>query len=119
YLAKHSPAIDSGDSWNAPRSDIDGRPTPLNDPATTPNTGSPEYFPASNSGNLFTATGTAQNFHTNGSYFIVNLPFTFNFYGVNYTSVIVGNTGLIRLGTVPDVLLYDGLNSFFKFASST
>src|SRR5206468_2614758 len=37
----------------------------------------------------------------------------------NYTSVIVGSTGLIRLGSVPDVLLYDGLNSTAKFTGSS
>ena len=117
YLRKTSPAIDSGDSWNGARSDIEGAPSPADDPTTTPNTGSPEYFPVSTGGSAFAATGTAQNFRTTASYFTLNLPFTFRFYGVDYTSVGVGNTGLIRIGGLHE-LLYDGVNATDKLTNS-
>jgi hypothetical protein len=116
YLAKNSPAIDSGDSWNAPRADLDGRTTPTDDPATT-NTGLNEYFPAGTGNGQFTATGTAQSFRTNGSFFTAVLPFPFTFYGVSYNTITVGNTGLIRLGPTPNQgeLVNDGVNSTSRF----
>ena len=46
YLSGGSPAIDRGDSWSAPHTDIDSAPCKcLDDPGTT-NQGSPDYFPS-------------------------------------------------------------------------
>lgn len=117
YLRKSSPAIDSGDTWNGAHSDIEGAPSPTDD-SGTPNTGSPEYAPATTGSSAFAATGAAQNFRTNASYFTVNLPFTFRFYGVDYTSLGVGNTGLIRMGAV-NPILYDGDTSADKLVNSS
>jgi Ca2+-binding RTX toxin-like protein len=100
YLAPNSPAIDHGHSWLAPATDLTGAPAPSNDPGT-PNAGSDEYS-ATSLASTFAATGTGQNFKTvvgNGPRNIA-LPFSFPFYGVNYTSVNVGVNGTVRLGSL-------------------
>ena len=54
-----SPAINRGNSWTAPATDLLGQPQ--HDDPGTPNTGSPDYSAAVQSSSLFTAGGTAQN----------------------------------------------------------
>ena len=51
------------------------------------------------SSSLFTTGGTAQNWNagSTGSW-TLNLPFTFSYYGANYTSVYVGASGLLQFG---------------------
>ena len=103
YLSAGSPAIDSGYSWSGDSTDIEG--IPHTDDPGTPNTGSPDYVPAVQSSSLFTSGGTAQNWNvgSGGTYWTLSLPFTFSFYGVNYTSVNVGSNGMLMLGSTSAV----------------
>ena len=96
YLSAGSPAIDAGYSWSGYSTDIDG--VSRTDDPGTPNTGSSDYAPAIQSSSLFTTGGTAQNWRggTSGAW-TLSLPFTFSFYGANYTSVTVNATGFLQL----------------------
>ncbi len=94
YLSASSPAIDSGYSWSGTSTDIEG--VSRTDDPGTPNTGSPDYSPAIQSSSLFTAGGTAQNWNSGtGGEWTLSLPFTFSFYGVNYSSVTVSASGFL------------------------
>src|SRR6185503_11455326 len=77
--------------------DIEGV-TRVDDPGTA-NTGSSEYSPAVQSSSLFTSGGTAQNWRAGRTAsWSLTLPFTFSFYGVNFTSVNVGASGVLQFG---------------------
>ena len=94
-LAAGSPAIDRGDSWNAPLTDILGFPRQA-DPGT-PNQGSPDYFPAAASPQpVFPSGGTALNFGTNNFSYSYTLPFSFSFYGQSYTTVSLSTDGFLQ-----------------------
>jgi hypothetical protein len=97
YLAKNSPAIDHGASWVGPATDIEGLGR-KDDPGTA-NNGSPDYFQAVQSSSLFTATGAAQHFNGDNTYYNLNLPFAFPFYGASHTTVEVSTEGFLELDT--------------------
>jgi uncharacterized repeat protein (TIGR01451 family) len=88
YLAANSPAIDSGYPW-AVRNDQEG--FPRRDDPGTPNTGSPDYFPTVLGSSQLAATGT--KFFG----FFVTLPFAFPFYGGSFTSIEVGQSGILLI----------------------
>jgi hypothetical protein len=93
-LGAHSPAIDAGNAWAAPPTDLLGNPR-VDDPGTT-NTGSPDYTEVKLSGNGFGSTGVAQGWHSSGNSWTLTLPFAFSFYGVSYTSVQVSSEGFLQ-----------------------
>jgi hypothetical protein len=95
YLKKLSPAIDRGDAWNAPTTDIIG--ANRFDDIGTPNLGSPDYAESNLGSSLFTDMGTAQGWRSNGTYWTLAFPtgFSFPFYGDNYTSVYVSTEGYL------------------------
>jgi autotransporter-associated beta strand protein/parallel beta-helix repeat protein len=95
YLAKNSPAIDAADPWSAPPVDIVGSPR-RHDPGVT-QTG-PDYQETNLGSSSFNASGgTAQNFHTDNTYFNLSLPFAFPFYDATYRSVSVSTEGMLVL----------------------
>ena len=94
-LSAGSPAIDVGNSWSAPLTDIQG--FPRQDDPGTPNQGSLEYFPAAASPQpAFPSGGTAQNRRSANYYFNYTLPFAFTFYGQTYASVYVSTNGYLQ-----------------------
>jgi parallel beta-helix repeat protein len=97
-LRANSPAIDRGDTWNTSAADKEGQPR--KDDTGTTNAGRPRHVEASLGSNLFSATGTAQNWRANDSVFTLNFAggFTFPFYGTTYTSVFVSTNGLLQFG---------------------
>ncbi|MGA2254402.1 MAG: right-handed parallel beta-helix repeat-containing protein, partial [Thermoguttaceae bacterium] len=95
YLSAGSPAIDRGDSWTAPLTDIQGF-TRQDDPGT-PNQGSPDYFPAAASPQpAFPSGGTLLSFGTNNFSYAYTLPFSFSFYGQTYTKVYLASDGFLQ-----------------------
>jgi parallel beta-helix repeat protein len=95
-LAGGSPAIDRGQSFLAPMTDIAGNPR-VDDPGT-PNLGG-DYYAESNLGvSLFTATGTATGWRSNNTYWNYTLPFAFDHFGTTYTDVWVSTEGLLQFG---------------------
>ena len=56
------------------------------------------YAETPGSGNLFYTSGggIAQNWHGDDTYFSYTLPFTFSFFGTNYTSVQVSTNGFLQ-----------------------
>lgn len=94
YLSQHSPAIDAGNSWAAPATDMTGHRR-SDDPGTQ-NTGSNDYFEKNLSGNQFTAGGTAKGWHGQSTYWNLTLPFAFAFYDGSYTSVAVSSSGFLQ-----------------------
>jgi parallel beta-helix repeat protein len=112
-LAAGSPAIDHGDSWLAPVTDITG--SPHHDDPGTPNQGSPDYFESDTGSSQFAVTGTSLGLHgqddataNEGGVAYVALPFAFPFYGHTYTNLYVGVDGLLTFG---NTLIDDGANS--------
>ena len=93
-LSRGSQAIDRGDAWAAPATDYFGNPR-VDDPGS-PNLGSRDYAESNLGSNSFQATGTAQNWRSSGTYWTLNLPFAFTFYGVSYTSVQVSSSGFLQ-----------------------
>jgi hypothetical protein len=86
-----------GNSWSAWHSDIEGS-TRFDDPGTA-NTGSSDYKESNLGSSSFVAGGTAQNWRYSGStYWSLNLPFAFPFYGSSYSSVYVSSQGLLEFG---------------------
>ncbi len=93
YRVKRSVAIDRGDVWSAPPTDIEGF-TRRDDPGT-PNQGAPDYIETSQASSLFTTSGTAKNWRSDSTYFQLALPFTFPFYESTYTSLYVSTEGFL------------------------
>lgn len=95
-LAKLSPAIDRGDSWNTPH--IDALGAPRTDDPGTPNTGTPDYFetPAASSVYQFRVIGTAQGWQADDQAWSLALPFAFPFYDASYTNVLVSSNGFLQ-----------------------
>jgi parallel beta-helix repeat protein len=94
-LAAHSPAIDAANAWAAPATDILGNAR-VDDPGSA-NTGSPDYAEAVLTSQGFATVGTAQSWKGNNTYWTLNLPFAFPFYGVAYSSVRVSSEGFLQL----------------------
>ncbi|HSZ57663.1 MAG TPA: dockerin type I repeat-containing protein, partial [Tepidisphaeraceae bacterium] len=91
--------------WAAPPSDIEGY-NRVDDPGT-PNTGSPNYFESNLGTSSFVAGGLAKNWRVNyDAYFSLTLPFSFPFYGNNYSTAYVSSQGFIEfnttLGSIPN-----------------
>ncbi|MFM8289704.1 MAG: beta strand repeat-containing protein, partial [Planctomycetaceae bacterium] len=116
YQAKLSAAIDSADAWSAPATDMVGR-TRLDDPGVA-NTGSSDYASTSLGASQFAATGTAQNWRSNGTYWNYTFPtgFSFPYYGTNHTSVSVSTEGFLYFGG--SLGLGDGANSTAKLQAN-
>jgi parallel beta-helix repeat protein len=117
FVAKLSPAIDRGQSWNLSRADIYGG-NRVDDPATL-NAGTIDYTAVTTGSSQFTATGTAKNWRSGNTYFGPQaLGFSFPFFGTTYTQVYVGTNGMIQFGT-PSVSspLFDANNTLARFAS--
>ncbi|HZL34814.1 MAG TPA: dockerin type I repeat-containing protein, partial [Tepidisphaeraceae bacterium] len=93
YVNERSPAIDSGNSWYAPPTDIEGFARA--DDAGTANTGSPDYRESPAAG-TFAASGVAQNWRSFQNSWNYTLPFAFPFYGNSYTKVIVSSSGFLQ-----------------------
>jgi hypothetical protein len=97
-LAGGSPAINAGDEYLAPITDIDGNPRHT-DPGT-PDTGigEPVYVPAVQSGSSFSisSSDTSLNYQTSGGAVLYTLPFNFTFYGVTYSQVYISTSGFLQ-----------------------
>ncbi|MCP4712475.1 MAG: right-handed parallel beta-helix repeat-containing protein, partial [Planctomycetes bacterium] len=106
-LARSSLAIDHADSFAAKRFDILGNPR--SDDFDTPNAGSVDYVEYNLGAIPFDTVGIAQNWRYDDTYWDLSLPFTFNFYGVDYSSVYVASNGFLQFGTTNEI--HDGSNS--------
>ena len=95
YLAAFSPAIDRADAWAAPATDLGGYPR-VDDPASL-NLGSDNYAEDGLGTSLFTATGTARGWRSNGTNWNLTLPFAFPFYGTSYSTVAVSTEGFSEI----------------------
>jgi autotransporter-associated beta strand protein len=95
-LSAGSPAINRGATWGAPPTDITGAAR-YDDPGT-PNQGGSDYVAQSTSASIYAtgALGTAQNRHGSDTYYTLNLPFAFSFYGTSYTTVQVSTSGFLQ-----------------------
>ncbi|MCB1232453.1 MAG: tandem-95 repeat protein [Verrucomicrobiae bacterium] len=96
-LTAGSPAIDAGESVDAPTVDIDG--LERRDDPGAPNAGTATYYlsnPAS--GSVFDSAlgGTALNLNGQNIAQSVALPFAFSYFGIAYTSVFVSSNGLLQ-----------------------
>ncbi|TAK80239.1 MAG: tandem-95 repeat protein, partial [Aquabacterium sp.] len=98
-LRANSAAIDAGDMYHAPASDIDG--LPRRDDPSIANTGDglPLYVATPQSGSSFAQTGTKLNYRTGDSATTYNLPFSFRFYGQDYNSVLINTNGFLQFGS--------------------
>ncbi len=96
-LAASSPAIDRADSFAAPILDIDDN-VRVDDPGTV-NAGSNDYVENNLGPIAFAAGGVAQNWRADNTHWNLALPFTFNFYGVDYNSVYVASNGFLQFGS--------------------
>jgi Ca2+-binding RTX toxin-like protein len=115
YRVKRSIAIDAGDTWSAPTTDLEGL-TRRDDPGTA-NTGSPTYEETSLGSSQFGAVGAARNWRSDGTYFTLSLPFNFTFYGTAYTTAYVSTEGFIAFTTSP-LNPSDSANSAEKLRSA-
>lgn len=99
YRTKNSPAVDRGSSWFSAQSDIEvfGR---VDDPTTT-DAGGVEYAASTLTSTIFgpSAVGVAKNWRADDGVWTLAIPFTFNFYGINYTSVNVSSNGLLQFNS--------------------
>ncbi len=95
-LSAGSPAIDHGDSWAAPATDITG--SARKDDPGTPNAGSPDYFETDLGSSDFTKGGTAQGWRGVNALWGLNLPFAFPFYDGSYSYIAVSSEGYLILG---------------------
>ena len=95
YLSADSPAIDSGNSWLAPVTDLQNS-SRTDDPGTT-NHGASDYFPAPVTPQpAYPTGGVAQLWRNVNSYNNYTLPFSFTFYGTAYTTVAVSTSGYLQ-----------------------
>ncbi|MFN7806896.1 MAG: right-handed parallel beta-helix repeat-containing protein, partial [Planctomycetaceae bacterium] len=116
YQARRSSAIDAGDVWAAPLTDITGRPR-LDDPGVD-NTGAPDYAVSSLGSSQFAATGTAMSWRSNGTYWNYTFPsgFTFPLYGATHTGVSVSSEGFLYFSG--SMSPGDGVNTTSKLVTN-
>ncbi|MCC5830183.1 MAG: right-handed parallel beta-helix repeat-containing protein, partial [Phycisphaeraceae bacterium] len=96
-LRAGSPAIDRGNAWLAPDTDILGN-SRLDDPGT-PNSGTPDYLETLLGESLFdSASGQAMNWRSSNASWTLNLPFDFPFHDSIHSQVFVGSNGLLQFG---------------------
>jgi parallel beta-helix repeat protein len=92
-LLPGSPAVDRGDSWYSPRQNLpDGGRV---DDVTAPNSGRNDYLLTDVGQSLFTATGRAQNWRGNLTYWGSSLPFAFPYFDRSVTFINVSTEGFI------------------------
>ncbi len=94
YRTLHSIAIDRGDSWSAPHTDITG--AERSDDLGTPNAGFPDYVESITPESNFAESGTGYELSSYDSHGII-LPFPFDFYGRSFNSVTVSVSGYLHL----------------------
>ncbi|MCB1087051.1 MAG: tandem-95 repeat protein, partial [Verrucomicrobiae bacterium] len=99
HLAVGSPAIDAGETMDAPTTDIDGL-SRQDDPGTPNSGGHTFHLSTPTSGSVFDSPlgGTALNLHGNNVVQSITLPFTFTYFGVAHTSLWISSNGLIQFG---------------------
>ncbi len=97
-LSGDSPAIDAGDSWDAPPTDILGNSRVADPGSPNYGQGAPNYVASTTSQSVFSGTpgGVAQGWQGIDTYWTLNLPFAFSFYGVSYNSVKVSSSGFLQ-----------------------
>lgn len=115
-LSAGSPAIDRGSAWDAPPTDLFGRPR-RDDPGT-PNLGSLDYAAADLGPSPFAAVGTPQNWRSGSNAWVLGFPagFSFPFYGQQYTSVRVSTEGFLYFQG--PMSMTDGANSTEKLRAN-
>jgi hypothetical protein len=92
-----SPAINAGNQYVAPITDINGNPRHTDPSTPATGIGQPIYAPAVQSGSTFNPTGgTSLNYQANNGALLYTLPFAFNFYGVSYTQVYISTDGFLQ-----------------------
>lgn len=94
YRTLRSIAIDRGDSWSAPHTDIIG--AERSDDSGTPNAGTPDYVESITFGSDFVESGTGYELSSYDSRGLT-LPFTFDFYGRSFNSITVSVSGFLHL----------------------
>ncbi len=113
YIKKDSPAIDRGWSWAGPKVDITGMPR-VDDPATV-NLGSDDYWEQNLGTSQFALVGVAQNWRSDNYRWSYTIPFSFPFYGVDYTQFYVSTEGFLQF--VNNTNANDSANSTEKLLS--
>ncbi|HYV35271.1 MAG TPA: IPT/TIG domain-containing protein [Gemmataceae bacterium] len=93
-LSRGSPVIDRGDSWSGPATDIQGN-AHQDDPGTS-NLGTTDYAASTPSPQSFPSGGQSKNGKGNNISVFITLPFTFSFYGTNYTNVFASSEGFLQ-----------------------
>ncbi len=98
-LRANSAAIDAGNMYYAPSTDIDG--LARRDDPSTANTGDglPLYVATAQTPGSFPLAGTRLNFRTGDSATTYTLPFAFTFYGQSYTTAYINTNGFIQFGS--------------------
>ena len=96
YVTRNSPVIDRGSTWSGTSVDIEGFGR-TDDPGTV-NTGASRYIQTTQSIPSFPTTGVAQNWRNDNASWQFNLPYSFPFYGTNYSTIWVSSNGFIDLG---------------------
>ncbi len=111
YRTSRSIAIDRGDSWSAPSTDITGAER-ADDPGTA-NLATPDYVESIDPDGNFADIGTGYGYGYNSAQGVI-LPFEFEFYGQIYGIVTVSAQGYLHLGG-PDYPNSSGDNDFDQF----
>ena len=97
-LQKGSPAINAGNGYAAPATDLLGQ-APHDDPATA---NGPVLYVQSNSAAVAPGGGTLLSVPADGGVATYTLPFSFSFFGVSYSSVIVSSQGYLQFAGPDD-----------------
>ncbi|RLB69862.1 MAG: hypothetical protein DRH04_04500, partial [Deltaproteobacteria bacterium] len=97
-LRRHSPAIDRASAYDAPLTDLLGRPR-HDDPDTVNSGIGWDDFTAADTGAdsfVMPDAADARGWHSSNYSWDYTLPFTFSFYGTDYTSVKVSSGGFLH-----------------------
>src|SRR5262249_39763724 len=119
-LKAGSPAIDDGNAYTGPFTDLVGQPR-SDDPATA-NTGMgyPAYTQTDGGQAALTTGGTALGLRGTGGVMTYALPFAFSLYATAYTSVIVSSQGYLQFagpnGNGFDTISQAGLQANVRIA---